>query len=676
MKLKKTGNLLVQMLMFTIGSTASKKLLWRSILAICLLPGLAMSAQAQTITREDGTPNGTLIPATNGIIKIDGGTQTGANLFHSFKDFGVKAGETANFVRPNDVPGILPVTNILGRVSGSNPSVIDGKIQVTGGNANLYLMNPAGIVFGKGASLDVNGAFTATTANAIGFGNNLFNAFGNNNYAALTGNPGDLAFTTTQPGSIFNAANLVTKPGNSITLVGGTVISTGKIVTQGGNITIATVPGPFVRFRVDGSVLALDFPIASSINPLPTNFKPTTLPALLTGSGIDLTATGVKIEGGVVRLFTDPNLKIAVGDTVTKANRQISNGDVITADLNTSIPSPANSPTTGSLGSSQNPFTARQPAQNGGDIRIESNNAILTGSIDTSNKLFVVVRNEKGSGGNGGSIAMTARTEIKAGNIVSLTENSNNERFLTDPKNLASGRRPTETEIATLQPRGGNVTISTKTGDLIVDSIETRAGIGFVGDGNKEGSKSNDFQYPNRGGDLTVKASGLFRVVKYIPSSFIGVDTAPFGNINISHRGKSFVVGASLEDKKLLDSLASQGFIQIPAPPDFTFPDGASGSLGVIVSSKFGNGSVATFYNGQNIAGITIGVAEGDKGSGKDDTTKPKSETQICDRSANSSSTNQATSTDSTPNTSSADPCNQNANSSAILQILNSKKSN
>ena len=49
--------------------------------------------------------------------------------------------------------------------------MIDGKLQVTGGNANLFLMNPAGIVFGKGASLDINGAFTATTAKAIDFGN-------------------------------------------------------------------------------------------------------------------------------------------------------------------------------------------------------------------------------------------------------------------------------------------------------------------------------------------------------------------------------------------------------------------------------------------------------------------------------------------------------------------------
>ena len=663
-------------LTFKIESTQTKKLLIRSIISIGLIPGLSLSAQAQITTGGDGT----LVNQTNGTFNITGGqpSASGTNLFHSFGKFDLNSGQTANFQPAANVQ------NILGRINDGLPSSINGTIKVSDSTANLYLMNPAGIVFGKNASLDVNGAFTATTANAIGFGNNWFNAFGNNNYAALTGNPGDLAFTTTQPGSIFNAANLATKPGKSITLVGGTVISTGKIVTQGGNVTIATVPGgKSVRVSVDGSILALDLPTASGINSLPTNFQPTTLPTLLTGSGIDLTANGVKIEGGVVRLFTDPNLKIAVGDTVTKANRQVSNGDVITADLNTSIPRPPesvfdpNNPNP--LGSFNNPFTAKQPGPNGGDIRIESNNAILTGSIDTSNNLAVYVRNEKGSGGNGGSIAMTARTEIKAGNIVSLTMNKTSDRFLTDPNNPASEeRRPTETEIATLQPRGGNVSLLTKTGDLIVDSIDTRAGFEFIGTN------------PSRGGDLTVKASGLFRVVKYLPNSnkAIGITAAPFGNINISHGGTSFVVGASL----LKGGPGLDGFESSPAPLGFTFPARASGSLGSIVSSKFGNGNIQTAYNGQNIAGITIGGTGGGNGTGEDpnktpskstDPNKTSSEAQIakkesdvkCDRSTNSSSTNQTTSTDETPNTSAADPCNQKTNGSAILQILNSKQS-
>ena len=70
------------------------------------------------------------------------------------------------------------------------------------------MINPAGIVFGQRASLNVPASFTATTANQIGFGNNSFNAFGDNNFSALVGNPDSFIFTTNQAGSIVNGGNL------------------------------------------------------------------------------------------------------------------------------------------------------------------------------------------------------------------------------------------------------------------------------------------------------------------------------------------------------------------------------------------------------------------------------------------------------------------------------------
>jgi filamentous hemagglutinin family protein len=132
-----------------------------SVLAVSLGTVLSNSAQAQITSGGDGTaisPNGST-------IDITGGTQAGSNLFHNFGQFNVNAGQTANFVDPG-------VQNILGRVTGGNASLINGVLQVTGGNANLYLMNPAGIVFGSGARLSVPGSFTATTANGIGFEGN------------------------------------------------------------------------------------------------------------------------------------------------------------------------------------------------------------------------------------------------------------------------------------------------------------------------------------------------------------------------------------------------------------------------------------------------------------------------------------------------------------------------
>ena len=218
----------------------------------------AKSAIAQITPATDGT--GTVVQTQNNQINISGGTQAGQNQFHSFQQFGVNAGQTANFMaNPN-------IANILGRVTGGDASLINGILKVSGSNANLYLINPAGIVFGKDASLNVPGAFTATTANGIGFGNgNWFNAIGSNNYATLTANPTSFGFVGTS-GSLVNAGNLSVNPGQSIALVGGTVVNTGTIAAPGGDITIAAIPGgKMVRIGQAGTVLSFDLPMSDRV---------------------------------------------------------------------------------------------------------------------------------------------------------------------------------------------------------------------------------------------------------------------------------------------------------------------------------------------------------------------------------------------------------------------------
>lgn len=158
------------------------------------LSAAAGSANAQPIApASDGT--NTVVTPNGNRYDISGGSLSGdkANLFHSFIQFGLSEGQTANFLtNPN-------IQNILGRITGGNPSLINGLIQVTGGNSNLFLMNPAGMIFGPNASLNVPGSFNATTATGIGFGNNQwFSAIGNNNWATLIGTPNSFAFTNLQ----------------------------------------------------------------------------------------------------------------------------------------------------------------------------------------------------------------------------------------------------------------------------------------------------------------------------------------------------------------------------------------------------------------------------------------------------------------------------------------------
>ena len=234
------------------------------------------------------------IDGTNTVVKseqnrtdISGGqlSGNGANLFHSFSQFNLSEGQIANFLtNPN-------IQNILGRISGGDVSVINGLISISGGNSNLFLMNPAGIVFGQNARLNVPGSFFATTATGIGFGDRWFNSAGINDYKALVGNPNQFNFNNSQVGAIVNAGNLAVGSGQSLSLLGGTVINTGQLSAPSGQITVAAVPGKnAVRISQTGNLLSLE--ITPSLHSEQSAIAPVSLPQLLTGSGV-ASATGL-----------------------------------------------------------------------------------------------------------------------------------------------------------------------------------------------------------------------------------------------------------------------------------------------------------------------------------------------------------------------------------------------
>jgi len=270
-------------------------LMARSTLAAFALALAATSSWAQSITVAPHSTNTAIIHNGN-TYTIDGGTQTGTNLFHSFGEFGLTPQETAHFLSHPSI------RNVLGRVVGGNPSTIEGLIRLSGGHSNLYLMNPAGIVFGQGARLDLPGSFTATTATRIGFADGFFNAVGENDYAALNGNPTGFVFDTTT-GSIFNQGTLAVAEGESLWLVGSSVLNTGTLKAPGGDITIAAIPGQHqIRIRQDNMLLTLvvdALPVdageetgqagtSESVEATePIGLQPTDLPRYLTG-GSDL----------------------------------------------------------------------------------------------------------------------------------------------------------------------------------------------------------------------------------------------------------------------------------------------------------------------------------------------------------------------------------------------------
>jgi filamentous hemagglutinin family protein len=291
------------------------KTLSYALAALPLLGALSVTpALAQIVPAADGT--NTLVNTTGNQLDITGGqtSSNGANLFHSFSQFDLNTGQTANF------QSNATIQNILGRVVSGNASNINGLIQVSGSQANLYLMNPAGIIFGSNASLNVPASFVATTATSIGIGNNWFNAAGTNDYTQLNGTPSGFAFTTSQPGSIVNSGNLAVGAGKELMLLGGTVVSTGQVNAPAGQIKMAAVPGTsLVRLSQPGSVLSLEVlpPASGSNSPTQWTLPVLSLPQLLTGGGGG-NATGISVNATGQAVLTGSDIIIENGDVVAK----------------------------------------------------------------------------------------------------------------------------------------------------------------------------------------------------------------------------------------------------------------------------------------------------------------------------------------------------------------------
>jgi filamentous hemagglutinin family protein len=204
-------------------------------------------------------------------FQIDGGATRGSNLFHSFSDFSIPTGGSAFFNNAADVQ------NILTRVTGGSISNIDGLIQ-TNGTANLFVINPNGIIFGQNASLNIGGSFVATTANAIGFGNLGFFSASNPEAPSplLTVNPAALFFNQIAASPIQNsstapagttlagedALGLRVPNGRSLLLVGGNIsMDGGQLNAFGGRVELGGLKSAgTVGLNVDGNNLSLSFP--------------------------------------------------------------------------------------------------------------------------------------------------------------------------------------------------------------------------------------------------------------------------------------------------------------------------------------------------------------------------------------------------------------------------------
>jgi filamentous hemagglutinin family protein len=205
---------------------------------------------AQVVT--DGTLGGPKGPVDRGTIPGVGtttyhitdslGKQAGQNLFHSFSSFNVWAGESATFTGPGGI------RNIVSRVTGGNYSTIDGTLRSTIQGANLYFLNPWGVVFGPNASLDVKGSFHVSTADYLRFEDGLkFNSAPSAADQVLsTASPAAFGFLTANPGPVYAVQSFLEVPtGETLSIVSGEIGLYGAYLwAPGGRINLASIASP------------------------------------------------------------------------------------------------------------------------------------------------------------------------------------------------------------------------------------------------------------------------------------------------------------------------------------------------------------------------------------------------------------------------------------------------
>jgi large exoprotein involved in heme utilization and adhesion len=191
------------------------------------------------------------------------------------------------------------------------------------------LINPAGIVFGANAQLNVPASFTATTATGIGFGQNRwFNATAHNDYQNLIGIPTQLAFDQSQAGVIINAGNLAVSGGQHLTLLAGNVINTGQLTAPSGMITLAAVKGEsLVKISQRGHLLSLEIAPPRDTHGQQLPISPQDLPTLLTGGGSRVETKLLVSPTGTVQL-SDALMSIpaAAGTTIVSGSLDVSSG--------------------------------------------------------------------------------------------------------------------------------------------------------------------------------------------------------------------------------------------------------------------------------------------------------------------------------------------------------------
>jgi len=383
--------------------------------------------------------------------------QTSQNAVLSFQSFNIQSGETTNFHQPN--ANAVAINRILD----GQASQILGSLNA---NGHVYLINPNGVLFGSGATVNVHSLTAATSVDA-----GELIAFAGGFDASATSAPSAL---------VENHGRIETSPGGFVYLIAPRVENgdTGVILSPEGDVTLAAGATVYLTDRPDGLGLSLEYTA-------PNTGEAVNLGELVSDGGLvrmrgDLVrqegvveANAVRDVGGRIELFADTTLSLGSGGEIRMAASD----------------APGSSASgTASLGS-------------GGDLRIEGAQRIAgrgvvkataADSLEVADGAQVAL--EAGEGGDS-TLALHAGRDVVFGAGARIAEG--------EPA-AGAGRFHAQVVAGATDRTASGLGRGTQ-------ADPTAGGVYLAGGSGTPGARTpgaNDGEVALRGGDLTVRAAG------------------------------------------------------------------------------------------------------------------------------------------------------------------------
>lgn len=290
--------------------------------------------------------------------EITGGTMRGNQLFHSFKAFSIPTGTIAYFNQPSSIE------TIFARITGNSVSTIDGLMRANG-TANLFLINPNGILFGANAQLEIGGSFLATTGDRILFADNTFYSASNPQPPLLTiSAPVGVQFGAQAQLITMQSTGFQVAAGKTLALIGGAItVQGGALFAPAGQIELGSVaPGSQVLVSPTRSELAVQYAGA-------TGFQDIQISQIST---IDTSGNG----GGSIQI-QGRQVSVLEGSTLYAINYGTELGRGITLRASERLDLSGTDPDYGYINSSA--YAGTRSSGRGGDVLVETPYLRLSG---------------------------------------------------------------------------------------------------------------------------------------------------------------------------------------------------------------------------------------------------------------------------------------------------------